>query len=139
MGISDWINLIAAILVGGGTLALACMTWKSIRQTRDIQKGERRERLLNEIIEWATEVRKYASIPHIIDANSYERMMSADRYFTLKYNGKKLLTAVRKQTIGDDLQSLLSNAIEFLDKNWRDFATSPSRGMEIVKRLGIYY
>ena len=31
---SDWINLIAAILVGGGTLALAFMTWKSIRQTR---------------------------------------------------------------------------------------------------------
>jgi len=55
---SDLINLIAAILIGGGTLALALMTWKSIRQTRNIQNSERRERLLNEIIEWAIDVGK---------------------------------------------------------------------------------
>ena len=58
MTISDWINLIAAILIGGGTLALAFMTWKSIRQTRSIQKSEKRERLLNEIIEWAVDLVK---------------------------------------------------------------------------------
>jgi hypothetical protein len=56
MEVTDWISLIAAILVGGGTLALAFMTWKSIRQTRSIQKSEKRERLLNEVIEWALEV-----------------------------------------------------------------------------------
>ena len=46
MEISDWINLIAAILVGGGTLALAFMTWKSIRQTR-------RQRISDNIRIWA--------------------------------------------------------------------------------------
>ncbi len=56
MTTDNWINLVAAILVGGGTFALAFMTWKSIRQTRSIQKAEKRERLLNEIIEWAVEV-----------------------------------------------------------------------------------
>jgi len=54
MATSDWINLIAAILVGGGTFFLGIMAWRTIRQTRSIQKAEKRERLLNEIIEWAT-------------------------------------------------------------------------------------
>ena len=53
MTTSDWINLIAAILVGGGTLFLGIMAWRSIRQTRSIQKSEKRERLLNEVIDWA--------------------------------------------------------------------------------------
>jgi len=51
MTTSDWINLIAAILVGGGTLFLGIMAWQAIRQTRSIQKAENRERLLNEIID----------------------------------------------------------------------------------------
>ena len=93
----------------------------------------KKERLLNEIIDWATDVRKYDSVTHIIDHPSNDFMMSADRYFTLKYNGKKFLIAVKKQAIGDDLQSLLSNAIEFFDKNWRDFATKRSRLEEIGK------
>ena len=58
MTTSDWIQLIAAILIGGGTLALAFMTWKSIRQTRKIHRTERKDRLLNEIIEWAIDVGK---------------------------------------------------------------------------------
>ena len=53
---SDWINLIAAILIGGGTLFLGIMAWRTIRQTRNIQKAEKRERLLNEIIEWSINV-----------------------------------------------------------------------------------
>lgn len=61
MEISDWINLIAAILVGGGTLALAIMAYKAIQQTRAVQKAEKRERLLNEIIEWAEDIRKSSS------------------------------------------------------------------------------
>lgn len=52
------INLVAAILVGGGTLFLGIMAWRTIRQTRIIQKAEKRERLLNEIIEWALDVAK---------------------------------------------------------------------------------
>ena len=55
MTVDNWINLGVAILVGGGTLTLAVMTWRSIRQTRKIHEKERRDRLLNEIIEWAME------------------------------------------------------------------------------------
>ncbi len=54
MTIDNWINLIAAIIVGGGTLFLGIMAWRTIKQTRSIQKAEKRERLLNEIIEWAS-------------------------------------------------------------------------------------
>ncbi len=59
---SDWINLIAAILVGGGTLFLGIMAWRTIRQTGSIQKSEKRERLLNEIIEWGLEVSRCSSV-----------------------------------------------------------------------------
>ena len=59
METSDWISLVSAILIGGGTLALAFMTWKSIRQTRSIQRAEKKERLLNEIIDWAVSVTKW--------------------------------------------------------------------------------
>jgi len=58
MTTSDLISLIAAIIVGGGTLTLAVMTWKSIRQTRSIHEREQRQRLLNEIIEWAEDIAK---------------------------------------------------------------------------------
>lgn len=58
MATSDLVNLIAAIFVGGGTLFLGIMAWRTIRQTRNIQKAEKRERLLNEIIEWATDISK---------------------------------------------------------------------------------
>ena len=67
MQISDQIALIAAILVGGGTLTLAIMTWKSIRQTRSIQKAEKRERLLKEIVEWAIDVAKYSLQTGVFD------------------------------------------------------------------------
>ena len=53
---SDWITLGAAILVGGGTLFLGIMAWRTIHQTRSIQKAEKRERLLNEIIEWTVDI-----------------------------------------------------------------------------------
>ena len=56
MTTDNWINLIAAIIVGGGTLFLGIMAWRTIRQTRSIQKAEKRERLLNEIIDWARQI-----------------------------------------------------------------------------------
>ena len=61
MTTSDWITLGAAILVGGGTLFLGIMALRTIRQTRSIQKAEKRERLLNEIIEWAIGVTNWRS------------------------------------------------------------------------------
>ncbi len=59
MTTANWINLVAALIVGGGTLFLGIMAWRTILQTRSIQKAEKRERLLNEIINWATDVARY--------------------------------------------------------------------------------
>lgn len=53
MTTDSWINLIAAILIGGGTLFLGIMAWRTIRQTRNIQKAEKREIILNDIQKWA--------------------------------------------------------------------------------------
>ena len=41
MTTSDWINLIAAIIVGGGTLALAVTAFRSIRENRRIRVENR--------------------------------------------------------------------------------------------------
>ena len=65
MTTSDWITLGAAILVGGGTLFLGIMAWRTICQTRSIQKAEKRERLLNEIIGWAIDIHKSSLEVHI--------------------------------------------------------------------------
>jgi len=61
MVISDWIDLVAAILVGGGTLFLAVMTVKSIRQTNKLRKEEKIQRELNEISQWAADITEMPS------------------------------------------------------------------------------
>ena len=56
---------IAQALTPWATLLLAIAAFLAIRQTRNIQKAEKRERLLNEIIEWAIDVAK----PILYDLN----------------------------------------------------------------------
>jgi len=80
MTTSDWINLIAAILVGGGTLFLGIMAWQAIRQTRSIQKAENRERLLNEIIDWAIDVTKGELLMEIADVAGIKDIRRARLY-----------------------------------------------------------
>ena len=70
MTTDNWINLIAAIIVGGGTLFLGIMAWRTIHQTRSIQRAEKRERLLNEIIEWAVDVTKGELLMEFADVRS---------------------------------------------------------------------
>jgi len=88
MDTSTLINLIAAILVAIGTLTLAFMTWKSIRQTRNIQKSEKRQRLLNEIIEWALDAAKCGSrgvikdLPTLEEATKNVRRMKLSQSIT---------------------------------------------------------
>lgn len=77
---SDWINLIAAILVGGGTLFLGIMALRTIRQNRSIQKAEKRERLLNKIIEWVLDV-KISMLQGDDQAIILERKQRYDRIF----------------------------------------------------------
>ena len=77
---SDWINLIAAILVGGGTLFLGIMAWRTIRQTRSTQEAEKKERLLNEIIEWAVDVTKGELLMEFADVRGIKDIQSSRLY-----------------------------------------------------------
>ncbi len=133
--ISSW----AVLLLASFAFVSIWLSNKQTRQHREDEKAkeerDKKERLLNEIIEWATEVRRYGSIVHITDQLSFNQMMRADRFFTLKYNGKKFLIAVKKRAIGNDLQGLLSGATKFLDDNWRELDTVPNRRAEIGKEL----
>jgi len=57
MEIGDWITLFAVIVALGIGVA-------SILHTQNLQKKERREKLLNEIIEWAEDVADNAALGH---------------------------------------------------------------------------
>lgn len=54
--IVDWIREWTIPLSGGATFLLAIAAFWAIWQNRSLQIRERKERLLNEIIEWATEI-----------------------------------------------------------------------------------
>ena len=102
MEISDWINLIAAILVGGGTLFLGIMAWRTIRQTRNIQEAEKRERLLNQksFLIWFTgmsgsgkitigtllekELHKKGYLTFILDGDNIREGLNSDLDFSEK-------------------------------------------------------
>jgi len=70
MEVGDWITLAAVIVALGIGVA-------SILHTRSMQKKERKERLLNEIIEWATEFPKFfftMKFEYIQNAKSEEKL-----------------------------------------------------------------
>jgi len=125
MTTSDLINLIAAILVGGGTLALAIMTWKSIRQTRGIQKNEKRDRLLNDIIEWAVDINKCGwerelSMPVGVPQERYELYwVYQDINLLSKFraaDAKSEYIGSIASAFGEDLTSAFDNVKKQLDK-----------------------
>lgn len=91
MTTDNWINLIAAILIGGGTLALALMTWRSIRQTRAVQKRERKERLLNEIIEWAIDICRCGLKPVPIPTSEMARSKTGVKLYATSILAELLL------------------------------------------------
>jgi hypothetical protein len=125
MGTSDWISLISAILVGGGTITLAIMTWRSIRQARNIQKREQRERLLNEIIEWAEEIDKASLTPDIslIARNTGDiQLLSTERdantlmrYGLSRSKATSIVTIVEERFKGA-LQQHLNDALNELNE-----------------------
>jgi hypothetical protein len=77
MEVGDWITLGAVIVALGIGVA-------SILHTQSLQKRERRERLLNEIIEWAVDVAKCRfedkSTPSF--QNSMQTLISIHRFLT---------------------------------------------------------
>ena len=91
MTTSDWITLGAAILVSGGTLFLGIMAWRTIRQARSIQKAEKRERLLNEIIEWAIDVCRCGLKPSSIPTSGMAKSKAGSELYMSNILGDLLL------------------------------------------------
>lgn len=61
MTISDWFNLVSTILLLGGIGVSLFLGLRSLNQTNNIQKKELRQRLLNEIADWAIRVISWRS------------------------------------------------------------------------------
>ena len=124
MNIDNWINLIAAILIGGGTLFLGIMAWRNIRQTRNIQKTEKRERLLNEIIEWATDILKGGDVETSCKLASEnirhevrQTLLSMSSIDTFEgFKTKSLYILLISRTFGDNLENAVKKAIHELNK-----------------------
>lgn len=124
MTTDNWINLIAAILVGGGTLFLGIMAWRTIRQTRNMQKAEKRERLLNEIIEWAINVTKCEIILELADLTAIKNMragldlfiMADKERFTFKELKRRSFYISRVvSAFGQDLQLVIEKLTKRLE------------------------
>ena len=122
MSTSDWITLGAAILVGGGTLFLGIMAWRTIRQTSSIQKAEKRERLLNEIIEWVTDLNKCAweseyTISTGVSSEEYKILREANIFSRFRAaDSKSEYIRNIALTFGEDLHSNAEQVKTQLDK-----------------------
>ncbi|MBA7608654.1 hypothetical protein ES703_15833 [subsurface metagenome] len=125
MTTSDWINLIAAILIGGGTLFLGIMAWRTIRQTRSIQKAEKRGRLLNEIIEWAIDIStcsfredKYALANVVtIDLLLVNLAALMDRYNSARMRGEyiRIIAPVFGTNLANSVQQVITKLDEHIE------------------------
>ncbi len=124
MTTSDWINLIVAIFVGGGTLFLGIMAWRNIRQTRNLQKAEKGERLLNEIIEWASGCMSCAfeiNRPRIGEAKSTEQYINRmqmeleDKLKSFKTKTGYIKSIAAPSLFGQNLSTVVNISIECLD------------------------
>ncbi len=131
---SDWINLIAAILVGGGTLFLGIMAWRNIRQTRSIQKSEKRERLLNEIIDWATEVADIGFEESIISLPD-ARDGSVDQYDMQKMILSKLSSVYSKCKAIESRSTYISFISQKFDKELHKYVSDVYFKIDNLEKL----
>ena len=129
MEIGDWITLISAMIVGLATMAAVVVALgiglASLWQTQSLQKRERKERLLNEIIEWATETiewdiekdyfaekqLKEAEKPLMVILMQIFRLR--DGYFRSKQRGKLILIplslGLKQKSLIDGMEGLLKD------------------------------
>jgi hypothetical protein len=120
MEIGDWITLGAVIVALGIGVA-------SILHTNSMQKRERKERLLNEIIEWAEDIRQSSAEdinPNKVLLDSPVMQISSQTGFLRlhkRYQDLNTRSAYMKETIskvfGRELLSALEKVIQELDNN----------------------
>ena len=90
MNIGDWITLAAVIVALGIGVA-------SILHTQSLQKKERRERLLNEIIEWANDVAVCEFTVNIQEPLPiFSRLYEKDMLQLSKADEEKILEGIKK-------------------------------------------
>ncbi len=116
-------GVIASFFVAAVALGLGVA---SIIQTKNLQKRERKERLLNEIIEWAEDIRKSSS--ESIDPNKIEfdaqpmQIASQQGFIQLRWSYQSLNTksGYMKEAIskvfGYNLLSAVEKVIQVLDE-----------------------
>jgi DNA-directed RNA polymerase subunit F len=114
MEVGDWITLGAVIVALGIGVT-------SILHTQSLQKRERRERLLNEIIEWtirvATSVTSFPTYAEIKDMWVYNIMTAGDesnRYESLERQGEYIRKIALKleESLGNAVEEVMSNIKE---------------------------
>ena len=122
MDIGNWITLFAVIVALGIGVA-------SILHTQRLQTKERKERLLNEIIEWAIKVRKFINSIDTGGFNSeLERSQAKGEYSTLKFTGKSIIVSVKKETLGNTILEHLKETIKFFnDISWNSLQGSEKK------------
>jgi len=131
MEVGDWITLAAVIVALGIGVA-------AILQTQSLQKKERKERLLNEIIEWAIDVTNLRSggkgifkeIAGIADIKEVEILTQAhiiemkESYVGMRGRNKYVSSIIRdfKQDLQQAVIKLIEDLevyIEVLDEWWK--------------------
>ncbi len=125
MSTSDLLYLIAVISGGVGTFCLGIIAWLSIRQTKNIQKAEKKERLLNEIIEWATDVAKCGIEPGTPDLSDDKEAAKSWPFLDTQYKKLDGLQLLRVESvsigsialkIGADLRVAVNDSVDSLKK-----------------------
>lgn len=70
------------LVVGVGTLALAAITYCTMRQVRKSHESEKRDRQLNEILEWAVRIKRInpESLEFVSDSPSLHARLVREQY-----------------------------------------------------------
>jgi len=120
----DWSPLAIA------TVVLACVAVWSILQTRGLQRSEKRQRLLNEVIEWAIDIRQCGIVSASSEATRLARLDSSlsleagetVKIASLRYEFEVLKARseyIRRIALAtpQDLHSAVREAIEALERH----------------------
>ena len=115
MEIGDWITLVAVLVALGIGVA-------SILHTRSMQKRERRERLLNEIIEWGESIRKSSFVFNLAELISVLQLTGDNkrRVLALKIDYECRIVGARYtylKNIASELDVSVQSAIEDVSAN----------------------